>query len=426
MTQAAIRLEGIAKRYPIGEARYRTFRDTLSAAMRRGAAKEPAEIWALADVSLEIERGSTVGLIGPNGAGKSTLLKILSRITEPTHGHAEVRGRVGSLLEVGTGFHPELTGRENIYFNGALLGMKKSEITRHFDRIVEFAGTERFLETPVKHYSSGMYMRLAFAVAAHLETDILLVDEVLAVGDAAFQTKCLGKMNEASRNGRTVIFVSHDMTNVAVLCKSAVLLDQGTVQATGPTKLVIEKYLSRVGEGGREIRWDAESAPGDDTVRLVHVRALNESRDLGPAFLSQEVVLSVTYAVQQPARLNPVFVVKNAWGVTVFSTANYEDAEWGQWTHEPGQYHAQCSVPAHLLNAGTYTIDALVVKDTRHVLAQANHAVSIEMHDDGSGRNDYAGEWVGVVRPRCGWQTQRSESGIDDRASSAAAWSEAR
>ncbi len=413
MSQPAIRIEGIAKRYAIGAAGYRTFRDAIAANLgrpfRRGSSgRQNAEIWALADVSLEIEHGSTVGLIGPNGAGKSTLLKILSRITEPTRGRAEIRGRVGSLLEVGTGFHPELTGRENIYFNGALLGMSKSAITRQFDRIVAFAGTEQFLETPVKHYSSGMYMRLAFAVAAHLETDILLVDEVLAVGDAAFQKKCLGKMNEASSNGRTVIFVSHDMTNVAVLCKTAVLLDHGKIQAAGPARRVIERYLSASGGGSREARWEPEAAPGDATARILRIQALNESGDLGPAFLSQKVVLSMEYSVEQPARLNPVFVVKNGWGVTIFSTANYEDAVWGQWTHEAGQYKAQCTIPAYLLNAGAYVIDALIVKETRYVLAQANQAVTIEMYDDGSFRNDYAGEWVGVVRPRCSWETEQT------------------
>ncbi len=422
MSNLAIRAERLSKRYAVGRASstYRTARDTvaniLSGWKRRSAASAAAacddEVWALADVSLEIERGSTVGLIGPNGAGKSTLLKILSRITEPTQGRAEIHGRVGSLLEVGTGFHPELSGRENIYFNGALLGMKKSEIDRQFDRIVDFAGTERFLDTAVKYYSTGMHTRLAFAVAAHLETDILLVDEVLAVGDAAFQKKCLGRMNEVAKDGRTVVFVSHDLTNVAVLCQTAVLLDHGTVQAVGSAKSVIERYLSGLGCSQREAHWDPSEAPGDGTVRITAIRAATEQHTLGPVSISQEVVVSVEYTVTERARLNPVLVIKNAWGVIVFSTANYESSEWGRRTHDAGTYVAQCTIPPFLLNTGMYYVDVLMVKDTRHVLAKAQQAVAIEMHDEGTMRSDYLGEWVGVVRPRCAWETSPVDAGV--------------
>ncbi len=412
MSQPAIRIEGLSKRYHIGRERssYRTARESIVDFVRRpfrgsAAPGDSTALWALSGVDLEVPQGATVGLIGRNGAGKSTLLKILSRITEPTSGSAEIRGRIGSLLEVGTGFHPELTGRENIYFNGALLGMKKQEIDRRMDQIVEFAGTGRFLETPVKHYSSGMQTRLAFAVAAHLEADILLVDEVLAVGDAAFQKKCIGRMNEVARDGKTVIFVSHDMTNIAVLCETAVLLDQGAVQDNGPAKRVIEQYLSQLGTGDREARWNLHEAPGDDTVRIRSVRALTNAGDLGPVFQSRPVVLSIEYSVGRRARVNPVFVVKNAWGVVVFSTANYEDRTWGQKTHDPGIYEARCTIPAYLLNSGAYVVDALMVHDTRHVRAQVSQAVTIDVHDEGSMRSDYAGEWVGVVRPRCDWET---------------------
>ncbi|MBC7185500.1 MAG: ABC transporter ATP-binding protein [Calditrichaeota bacterium] len=259
MSDIAIRVEGLGKMYRIGgkQERYRTLRDTLSdafaAPFRRvssllrgqayGAANLNETIWALKDVSFEVKHGEVVGIIGRNGAGKSTLLKILSRITEPTEGYAEIRGRVGSLLEVGTGFHPELTGRENIYLNGAILGMKKAEIERKFDEIVDFAEIEKFIDTPVKHYSSGMYVRLAFAVAAHLEPEILLVDEVLAVGDAAFQKKCLGKMGDVAREGRTVLFVSHNMAAVLNLCSRAVLLDAGQVIHSGSVIEVVDQYL---------------------------------------------------------------------------------------------------------------------------------------------------------------------------------------
>ena len=262
MSDIAIRVENLSKLYRIGrregdktlrdilaDAMYAAFRAAASALGGRretiGPRSADDQIWALKDVSFEIQRGEVVGIIGPNGAGKTTLLKILSRITEPTEGYAEIRGRVGSLLEVGTGFHPELTGRENIYLNGAILGMKKVEIERKFDEIVAFAEVEKFIDTPVKHYSSGMYVRLAFAVAAHLEPEILLVDEVLAVGDAAFQKKCLGKMEDISGQGRTILFVSHNMPSIEALCQRAFLLKNGKVVLSGAPEVVINHYLNR-------------------------------------------------------------------------------------------------------------------------------------------------------------------------------------
>lgn len=245
MSDIAIRVENLGKRYRLGaRERYKALRDVLANPFRR---TPPAEtIWALRNVSFEIKAGEVVGIIGRNGAGKSTLLKILAQITEPTEGWAEIRGRVGSLLEVGTGFHPELTGRENIYLNGAILGMRKTEIDRKFDEIVAFAEVEKFIDTPVKHYSSGMQMRLAFAVAAHLEPEILLVDEVLAVGDASFQKKCLGKMEVVAKQGRTVLFVSHNMGAVSGLCRRALLLERGNVAVEGATASVIETYLRQL------------------------------------------------------------------------------------------------------------------------------------------------------------------------------------
>src|SRR5881409_2604324 len=253
MSDIAIRVEGLSKRYRIGarQERYYTLRDTLTEAVARPYQKlaaffsrngagprtpEASSIWALKDVSLDVKRGEVVGIIGRNGAGKSTLLKILSRITEPTEGRARIHGRVGSLLEVGTGFHPELTGRENIYLNGAILGMKKSEIDRKFDEIVAFAEVEHFIDTSVKHYSSGMYLRLAFAVAAHLDPEILIVDEVLAVGDASFQKKCFGKMDDVTQSGRTVLLVSHSLGMITKHCQRAILLDGGRIVRTGPAE----------------------------------------------------------------------------------------------------------------------------------------------------------------------------------------------
>ena len=247
MSDFAIRVDGLGKRYRLGEReRYRTLRESWGSKFKnRNGLRQVDTFWALRDVAFEVNRGEVVGVIGRNGAGKSTLLKILSRITKPTTGYADIRGRVGSLLEVGTGFHPELTGRENIYLNGAILGMTRREVQVKFDEIVAFAEIEQFLDTPVKRYSSGMYVRLAFAVAAHLDPEILLVDEVLAVGDAGFQKKCLGKMGEVSRQGRTVIFISHNMAAVETLCQKAMVIDAGTVSYLGDVRVGIDAYISK-------------------------------------------------------------------------------------------------------------------------------------------------------------------------------------
>jgi len=300
MSDIAIRVENLGKLYRIGRReRYYTLRDVLARSFAapfrclmpiakskfrnskltnpQSAIRNPQSefIWALKDVSFEIKQGEVVGVIGRNGAGKSTLLKILSRITEPTEGYAEIHGRVGSLLEVGTGFHPELTGRENIYLNGAILGMKKREIERKFDEIVAFAEVEKFIDTPVKHYSSGMYVRLAFAVAAHLEPEILLVDEVLAVGDAAFQKKCLGKMGDVAKEGRTVLFVSHNMGAISSLCNKTIYLADGQIRATGPTEKIVTDYLSEVFQDRIESLEQARLAGYGQHVRLSDVRLLS-------------------------------------------------------------------------------------------------------------------------------------------------------
>jgi lipopolysaccharide transport system ATP-binding protein len=261
MSAPAVRAHGVAKRYRLGTMeRYPTLREVLAAPFRRSRAtpappRAGETLWALRDVAFEVQPGEVLGIIGRNGAGKSTLLKILSRITEPTAGVIELRGRVGSLLEVGTGFHPELTGRENVFLNGAILGMRRAEIARQFDAIIAFAETERFVDTPVKYYSSGMYMRLAFAVAAHLEPEILIVDEVLAVGDAAFQRKCLGRMDQVAYGGRTVLFVSHNLDAIRRLCRRTLLLHQGTVEALGPTPDVLARYLARAERVGGPDDW---------------------------------------------------------------------------------------------------------------------------------------------------------------------------
>jgi lipopolysaccharide transport system ATP-binding protein len=420
MGQLAIRVEGLGKRYRVGEsrARYRTLRESL-----RGAALRPVRglralvrgarrigvadnsFWALRDISFEVQPGEVVGIIGRNGAGKSTLLKILSRITEPTEGTADLWGRVGSLLEVGTGFHGELTGRENIYLNGAILGMKRAEINRKFDEIVAFAEVERFIDTPVKRYSSGMYLRLAFAVAAHLEPEILIVDEVLAVGDAAFQKKCLGKMSAVAGEGRTVLFVSHDMTNVSVLCSSVLLLEKGHARIRGAPAEVIAAYLQGGTSGCPEVSWTLDDAPGDHMAKIVHVSAGQDGWGGTESFALQgSITMEVDFVVlADGARLNPVFVVRNALGTMVFTTANYEDPEWGAHSYGPGHYRSRCVVPPHILNDGPYRVDVLLVHEARVVRARADGAIAFGVFDDGTTRGDYVGEWAGIVRPHCTW-----------------------
>ena len=282
----AIQSEGLGKLYRVGATqgayRYRLLGEEVAEKVRKFGRKASdgggSTFWALRNVSFEVAEGEVVGIIGRNGAGKSTLLKILSRITSPTEGHVEVRGRVGSLLEVGTGFHPELTGRENIFLSGAVIGMRRSEITKQLDQIVEFAGVDKFLETPIKRYSSGMYVRLAFAVAAHLEADVLLVDEVLAVGDAEFQKKCLRRMAEIGATGRTVLFISHSMQSLLRLCPRIILLDQGGVVADGAAHDVVRTYLEKGLATSTERSWAAPTnAPGDDVVRLKAVRVRTEA-----------------------------------------------------------------------------------------------------------------------------------------------------
>jgi lipopolysaccharide transport system ATP-binding protein len=341
MSDIAIRVEGLGKQYRIGKReRYRALRDTITDAMyapfRRMRSvfrpsgvetSEPSEtIWALKDVSFEIPRGEVVGVIGRNGAGKSTLLKVLSRITEPTEGRVEIHGRVGSLLEVGTGFHPELTGRENIYLNGAILGMRRAEIARKFDEIVAFAEVQKFIDTPVKHYSSGMYLRLAFAVAAHLEPEILIVDEVLAVGDSTFQKKCLGKIGEVAQDGRTVLFVSHNMTAIESLCGKCLLLQSGLLKQYSSSEAVIARYLTeglKPHEASVSLKDHASRTPTSMPV-MEHLRLISPDCDLpGVVRMGDRFVIEVSFD-SQGTRFQPVLgiVVKSSIGAPLFTTNN--------------------------------------------------------------------------------------------------------
>jgi lipopolysaccharide transport system ATP-binding protein len=363
MSDIAIRTNQLGKRYRLGRTTSATTmiesaRDTF-ARLRQLEPDRKREFWALRDVTLEVPRGEVLGLIGRNGAGKSTLLKLLTRITEPTEGTAEIRGRVGALLEVGTGFHPELTGRDNVYLNGAILGMRRNEISARFDEIVEFSGVERFIDTPVKRYSSGMYLRLAFAVAAHLEPDVLLVDEVLAVGDAAFQRKCLGKMDEVARQGRTVVFVSHFMHFIQRLCSSCALIQDGQLRTVGPSAPVIAKYLNSLAEG-RETGSAARDRDGP--VELIRFFVSDQRGELRTTFDKEESVrVTLEYRVNVP--LEGVHV--GLWLLTSDShvvTSSYDtDSEPDlARLREPGFYRSTVEVPGSFLNAGAYGVRLLV------------------------------------------------------------------
>ncbi len=363
MGRVMVQLEGVGKRYLLGEDHggYRTLRESISGAGRRltgrGSARTtPEELWSLRDVSFEMAQGEALGIIGRNGAGKSTLLKVLTRITEPTEGVCRTRGRVGALLEVGTGFHPELTGSENVYLNGAILGMGRRDIARRYDEIIDFAGIERFLDTPIKRYSSGMYLRLAFAVAAHLEPDILVVDEILAVGDAEFQRKCLGRMEAAEREGRTVIFVSHSLDTILQLCPRTIWLDRGRVLREGPTSEVVDAYLAASIE-----RAEAHTFGQDQQapVWVTDLRSCGPSGEPASTLRRDELLeLELEIEVRSPvAGFNFALSVDNLRGVRVLDEAWSDDTP--NRTGEPGRYRARVRVPS-VLPAGEYAVNVWV------------------------------------------------------------------
>ena len=366
---ATIEVDGLGKRYRIGQLQsgYGTLRDSLAHAGRRLLGREHRqryeEIWALKDVSFSVNQGEVLGIIGRNGAGKSTLLKLLTQITTPTTGQAVIRGRVGSLLEVGTGFHPELTGRENIYLNGAILGMGRREITKKLPEIVDFAGVATFLDTPVKRYSSGMYVRLAFSVAAHLEPEILLVDEVLSVGDAEFQKRSLGRMEEFSRSGRTVVFVSHQMPAVARLCDRAILLDGGQIAHDGQSDEVVAQYLQSVsGTPSRRVWPDLETAPGGKYARLREVRVVDEHGGLLDSVdIRRPVGIEMTFTVlRDDVPMFPKIKVYDREGDTAFNALD-TSSEWEEFAGTR-RLHVDRVDPGELPQRGLLPVDVAVVQ----------------------------------------------------------------
>jgi lipopolysaccharide transport system ATP-binding protein len=417
MIEPVIQVKSLSKFYQIRSTvskRYQNLRDDvvdgLKALFRGQLRRDQTEdFWALKDINFDVNQGEVVGIIGRNGAGKSTLLKILSRIVPPTTGEIIIRGRIGSLLEVGTGFHPELTGRENIFMNGAILGMKRAEIYRKFDEIVAFSEVEKFLDTPVKFYSSGMYVRLAFAVAAHLEPEILIVDEVLAVGDAAFQKKCLGKMEDvAEKEGKTVLFVSHNMAAITTLCQKAVWIDGGRLQEfSNDVEAVISSYLQKntIKQASSDRYWKFEDAPGNENIKIQSLKVL--SCDGTP---------NTKINIRTPIKLEFVYhflldeilfyfgchVLTISGEIAFVTTSKPEQMK-------RGVYKSTVLIPGGLLNNHHYTTHLYWVKDGHIVLYEVENLLSFEIQDIEREFGAWLGSYLGTVRPKLAWTTERIE-----------------
>jgi lipopolysaccharide transport system ATP-binding protein len=438
MSTTVIKIENLYKEYRLGVighgTLYRDLQSWCAAAMGKedpnslightGKGKVRDRILALNDINLEIENGEVLGIIGANGAGKSTLLKILSRVTAPTKGSIKAKGRIASLLEVGTGFHTELTGRENIYLNGAINGMNRKEVSRKLDEIVDFAGVEQFIDTPVKRYSSGMHVRLGFAVAAHLDPDILVVDEVLAVGDASFRKKAVNKMKDVSKGeGRTVLFVSHNMESIKNLCTRAVLLKEGKVINNGPTEEVIERYLTSVSDDvnkyAGERTWNMDNAPGNDVVRLMAIRTMNEKGEVCSEFdVTEPVLIEFGYRVlKEGHQIASIIEVSfaNSNQVAIRAVDDYSRGPWGkQPAVKTGFYNSTCKIPGNLLGEGHIIINLRIfsppfaanLSEQVKALNIISFTTTDSMATNGS-RGSYPYPLGEALRPKLDWQTTR-------------------
>lgn len=419
MTLAAVSAMGLSKRYRLGTGRVSYGRLTeaiservgtlLSRGSRSDTSEAPEYVWAIRDVSFDVPFGEVVGIIGGNGAGKTTLLKVLSRITEPTSGQATVRGRVGALLEVAAGFHQELTGRENVLLNGAILGMRRSEIRSRFDEIVSFAGVERFIDTPVKRYSSGMFLRLAFAVAAHLEPDVLIVDEVLAVGDAAFQRKCLGRMGDVANSGRTVLFVSHNMGAIRSLCQRALVLEGGQIVFDGAADDAVGEYLSRVGDlaAGGELAWSVHDLgrPSADEIALDRVRLIGPTgQPHGLHQTDQPIRVEIDYEILRPTSGGRfVLALMTQEGEVAFKTTDHKRRPE---TDMPGRYRSSAAIPAGFLNRRNYVIVlSFEIPGVRVVLPPTDF-LTFTISGPGNQGSDFPELWGGVVCPVIDWSLE--------------------
>ena len=424
MSEYAIQVENLGKQYKIGAEveRFRTLRDSIGSAvtwpvrMLRGQLKPKTQsIWALRDISFDVNRGQVLGVIGRNGAGKSTLLKLLSRVTEPSEGFAKITGRVGSLLEVGTGFHPELTGRENISLNGAILGMKRTEIESKFDEIVEFSGVSKFIDTPVKRYSSGMYLRLAFSVAAHLEPEILVVDEVLAVGDADFQRKCLGKMSDVAQEGRTVLFVSHNMSAILRLTDEAIVLDQGGLVHRAPTKKAVDYYMaSGFSEKGERL-WEEDEIPADAApFKPIALRVRDVRGKVAETIRSTEPLdVEIEYELDEPIKgLRVGVYLLTMRGEIVFTAFDTDSPEqydrFG--TRPAGRYVSKGQIPANYLNEGQYVLGLNASSFRVKRYFQDERALAFNVDTMGAPGMQWTESRQGPVRPDLGWQIEEINS----------------
>ena len=414
MSKVVIKAENISKQYRLGLVGTGTIKDDMKRwwynmrgkedpflkigeANDRSSKGESDYVWSLRDINFEINQGDSVGIIGRNGAGKSTLLKILSQVTQPTTGKIYTKGRIASLLEVGTGFHPEMTGRENIFLNGAILGMRKQEIQRKLDEIIAFSGVERYIDTPVKRYSSGMYVRLAFAVAAHLESEILIVDEVLAVGDAEFQKKCLGKMNDVSKGeGRTVLFVSHNMAAVRSLCEKGIVLENGLIKYNGNTELALDFYNSQSDSAASEVNFARNEARGNENAIIKSVKVYSES---GSNFIEEDVFVEVIYEnllITQTLNVSlSIFDNKDNYLV---ASPNLDRKEL-----KKGVYKSVCKIDKNTFNNGKHFFTVLLIGNNFELIAELDKVVSLELIEEGSRRGSFYGHWSGLVRPYFNW-----------------------
>ena len=424
----AISVKNIGKQYKIGAAetkfRYNMLRDvivdTVAAPVRLAKAMigksdrrlNQNYVWALKDVSFDLEEGKVLGIVGRNGAGKSTLLKILSRVTDPTTGSVTVRGRVGSLLEVGTGFHPELTGRENIYMNGAILGMKRSEIESKFDEIVDFSEVSQFIDTPVKRYSSGMYLRLAFAVAAHLEPEILVVDEVLAVGDAEFQKKCLGKMGDVAQQGRTVLFVSHNMSAILRLTQEAVVLNKGQLIMRGPTQEAVDYYLSSGQSQAGERTWDADEVPATSAPFMpISLKVKERSGKIVDTIRSTETVtVEFEYKLSSPVTgLRVGLYISTMRGEYVFTSFDTDTPELYEKfdSRNAGHYISRAELPADIFNEGRYMVGVNASSFGVRRYFMDENALAFNVDISGAPGTQWGEPRVGPIRPRLNWKIEK-------------------
>ena len=405
METTVIKVQNLGKKYTIGKPKDGSLRGSLNNFFKTRR-KKGEDFWALKDLNFEINKGDIVGVIGRNGAGKSTLLKVLSKITKPTEGRIEINGRVASLLEVGTGFHPELTGRENIYLNGTILGMTRKEVTNKFDEIVDFSGVRKFIDTPVKRYSSGQYVRLAFAVAAHLEPEILIIDEVLAVGDSEFQKKCLGKMQDVAGQGKTVIFVSHNMNAIGSLCTKAILLRDGTLNKKGSTQEIINHYLSNDMSVTNSAEWNKENAPGDNEAKLISARLIDEKhQNVLSIDISKMLGVEFKYEVLKCSgpKIPNIHLYTNKGDHVLYSAERQEV----KLLIKKGVFKAIVWIPANFLNVESYSVAvALSTISPLKVHFWVKDALTFDTIENLNNRTDsYSLELPGIIRPLLNWET---------------------